>query len=82
MENPLFKPLEDYLKLYTQKFSTRDIGHIVRSLVYFEDAESEPELAMLKPLSWNDLKSEFEMWVKNLSQNPPTKSGQLNVYSP
>ena len=62
-----FKPLEDYLKLYTQKFSTRDIGHIVRSLVYFEDAESEPELAMLKPLSWNDLKSEFEMWVKNLS---------------
>lgn len=63
----LFKPLEDYLKLYTQKFSTRDIGHIVRSLVYFEDAESEPELAMLKPLSWNDLKSEFEMWVKNLS---------------
>src|SRR3990167_5884893 len=67
----LFKPLEDYLKLYTQKFSTRDIGHIVRSLVYFEDAESEPELAMLKPMSWNDLKSEFEMYFKNLSQLTP-----------
>ncbi|MCH8068070.1 MAG: hypothetical protein IID16_02180 [Candidatus Marinimicrobia bacterium] len=60
--------LEDYLHLYGDKFETRDIGHMVRSLVYFEDAESEPDIRMLVPLSWQSLKVDIGKWVKDLAR--------------
>jgi len=62
----LFHSLEDYLKLYVQKYQNRDIGHVIRSLVYFQDAEAEPETIMLKPFDWQDLKENLEKWVKCL----------------
>ena len=61
-----YKNLETYLDLYKKKFSTRDIGHVIRSVIYFEDAEMEPELHMLRDLSWEDLKRDFARWVKEL----------------
>lgn len=61
-----FLPLEDYLRLYMKKYENRDIGHLVRSLVYFADAETEPDIKMIKPLAWRDLRSDFEKWVKDL----------------
>jgi hypothetical protein len=61
-----FKPLKIYLDLYREKFSTRDVGHVIRSLVYFKDAEREPDVKMLKELSWNNLKRDFETWVNVL----------------
>ncbi len=62
----LFDTLDTYVQLYIEKFKNRDIGHVVRSLVYFEDAETEPELKMIKPLSWDRIKSDFEAWVREL----------------
>jgi hypothetical protein len=59
-----YKSLQTYLDLYRQKFSTRDIGHVIRSLIYFEDAELEPDIHMLKSFSWSGLKKDFEYWVK------------------
>ena len=61
------RPLEEYLKRYQNKFKTRDIGYIIRSLVYFENAELEPEVQMIKSVSWSDLKTDMERWVKELS---------------
>jgi len=34
----IFRSLEDYLRLYVKKFQNRDIGHGIRSVVYFSDA--------------------------------------------
>lgn len=62
----LFDTLDAYVQLYTEKFKSRDIGHVVRSLVYFDDAEAEPELKTIKPLSWDRIKSDFEAWVREL----------------
>lgn len=62
-----FKSLEEYLKLYARKFSTRDIGHILRSLVYFEDAESEPDIWMISPLIWDELKADIERFVREIT---------------
>ena len=62
-----FLPLKDYLQLYMKKFANRDIGHVVRSLVYFADADIEPEIKMIKPFVWQELKSNFENWVKCLT---------------
>jgi hypothetical protein len=61
-----FHPLEDYLKLYMKKYDNRDIGHVIKSLVYFADAEAEPEIKMVKPVLWQDLKTDFEKWMKSL----------------
>jgi len=67
------RPLEDYLQLYVQKYKNRDIGHVVRSLVYFADAEGEPPLKMIKPVIWKELKSDFEQWVKDLTSFYPCR---------
>ena len=61
-----YLPLEDYLRLYMKKYQNRDIGHVVRSLVYFADAETEPDIKIIKPVVWQDIKSDFEKWVKDL----------------
>ena len=50
-----------------EKYKNRDIGHVLRSLVYFADAEAEPEIKTIKPVIWRDLKTDFEKWVKDLA---------------
>jgi len=59
-----FHSLEEYLRLYMTKFRNRDIGHVLRSLVYFQDAETEPEVVTAKPFDWVKMKADFENWVK------------------
>ena len=68
-----FLGLDDYLQLYMKKYENRDIGHVVRSLVYFADAETEPDIKTNYPLSWKDLKQDFERWVKDLSETVSIK---------
>lgn len=62
-----YRSLEAYLDRYQEKYQTHDIGHVVRSLVYFEDAKREPELQMATPLTWQRVTADFEAWVKALS---------------
>jgi len=45
----------------------RDIGNLMRSLVYFENAEAELEMQMIASLSWAALKSDMERWVKEIA---------------
>ena len=59
-------PLGDCLELFRRKFATRDIGHVVRSLTYFDDAEEEPPLRMLAGIEWDSVKRDFESWVADL----------------
>ncbi|OQX09685.1 MAG: hypothetical protein BWK76_21890 [Desulfobulbaceae bacterium A2] len=61
------RPLSHYLHAYTQKFNNRDIGHVIRSLVYFADADTEPDVVMTDPISWSTIKHDFETWVRELS---------------
>jgi predicted nucleotidyltransferase component of viral defense system len=54
-------PLIDILRLFEQKFAAirYNILHIKKSLVYFEDAESEPMPKMLVPVEWRAVKEFF-----------------------
>jgi len=61
-----FRTLEEYLRLFVKKYQARDIGHVVRSLVYFADADNEPDLKMLIHTPWKKVKSDFEAWVKGI----------------
>lgn len=60
-------PLEKCLTFFTQKFRQRDIAHVLRSLVYFEDADEEPEVRTHIPVNWPEIKKEFEAQVKRLA---------------
>lgn len=58
--------LSDCLELFRKKFATRDIGHVVRSLTYFDDADEEPPLRMLVDIEWDSVKRELAGWVADL----------------
>lgn len=57
------RELPELLDLYRKKFSIDDIGHLLYSLSYFDDAEREPMPEMLWNLSWNDLKNRLQEHV-------------------
>lgn len=56
--------LIEMLGFYTQKFGIHEHFHVLRSLTYFEDAENEKEPVILKPVSWETVKSKVEAAVR------------------
>jgi len=59
-------PLAECLELYRKKFAARDIGHVVRSLTYFDDADDEPPLRLLIDVDWEEIKRDLVGGVKGL----------------
>ncbi|MBU0566746.1 nucleotidyl transferase AbiEii/AbiGii toxin family protein [bacterium] len=62
--------LEQLLDIYDKKYenlAAKEI-HIIKSLVYFEDAESDEMPRMLKEVDWEVVKRYFEAEVKRLGQ--------------
>jgi hypothetical protein len=57
------RDLDASLAAYQRKFATDDIGQVVRSLVYFEDAEGEPRPAGLSAKHWAQIRADFTGWV-------------------
>lgn len=60
--------LKDVLELYDKKFKKLDQNklHIIKSLIYFEDAEQEEMSKMLKTVSWKNVKKFFKDEIKKL----------------
>lgn len=60
--------LAEALAWHRRKFAGLDINvvHLIRSLVYFEDAEADPMPEMLKPVSWLDVRRFFEEEAQRL----------------
>jgi predicted nucleotidyltransferase component of viral defense system len=59
-------PLPECLELYRKKFEARDIGHVVRSLTYFDDADEEPPLRLLIDIDWEEIKRDLVSRVREL----------------
>ncbi len=62
------RPLEELLELYRKKFEIREIGHLLYSLVYFEDAERERMPEMLWDIRWEEVKEQVEAWVRHCAR--------------
>ena len=61
--------LEQIFQFFKQKHKATDVGHLVRSLVYFADTEeSEPPL-MLKKNTWKEVKKKIERNVRKYVQD-------------
>jgi hypothetical protein len=60
--------LSGSLRAFEKRFASShpDVLHRLKSLVYFDDAEQEPEPSMLKPLAWPEVRAYFEHEVKLL----------------
>ncbi len=61
------KPLSELLENYQRKFSIDDIGHVIYSLTYFQDAEGEPMPPVHAGQDWDIIKQTIQGWVKDLS---------------
>jgi len=65
--------LDDMLALYRRKYRTEDVGHILMSLTYFDDAEPEDMPEMLWKVNWPDVKRTIEAWVsETVRRQAPT----------
>ena len=63
--------LEQILKFYQQKYGklSNNVVHIIRSLDYFADADSQESPQMLIPLSWEEVKKFFQNQSLILAKN-------------
>ena len=59
-------PLRVALDAYQRKYVTEDIGHGVRSLVYFEEAEADPLPDGLTEEHWKRSQDDMRGWVHGL----------------
>ncbi|MDX2245185.1 MAG: nucleotidyl transferase AbiEii/AbiGii toxin family protein [Bacteroidia bacterium] len=60
-------PLEMMLQLFKEKFKQYEVFHIVKSLIYFEDAEQYADpIVFDKRVTWAKVKSDITDAVKNL----------------
>ncbi|MBI2552492.1 nucleotidyl transferase AbiEii/AbiGii toxin family protein [Candidatus Uhrbacteria bacterium] len=58
--------LKDLLALFEKKYRrvSYNLAHVLKSIVYFEDARSEPEPTMLLPYSWEKIERLLEQQIK------------------
>jgi len=58
--------LKEYFQYFEKKYGKENynIYHVLKSMVYFEDAEGDPELNMLVQFSWENMKSFFIEQIK------------------
>ncbi len=56
-------PLGRMLALYGRKYSTKDVGHVLYGLAYFEDADRERMPRMVWDVSWPTVKRTISEWV-------------------
>lgn len=61
-------PLADALALYRRKFDLPSSGHVLMSLVYFDDAEADPDPRCVCGLTWPEVKRRLTAWAKDMSR--------------
>lgn len=62
--------LDESLSFYEKKYGVKrdNMQHIIRSLVYFDDAEKDEPLQMLTEISWEKVKDYFQKEVIKISE--------------
>ena len=64
--------IEEMLVFYKAKYSSHDIFHLLRALVYFDDAEKQKDPDPLKKITWKQVKTKVEAAVRlYLKKNLP-----------
>ncbi len=56
--------LHDMISLFEQKFPNYNSFYVTKSLIYFEDAEKEPDPKVLADVSWDEVKKYIQAKVQ------------------
>jgi hypothetical protein len=56
--------LDEMLGFYRRKYSSHDIFHLLRSLVYFTDAEAQKDPDLLNDVTWKQVRKKVEAAVQ------------------
>lgn len=61
--------LKNLLSLFKRKYKSVNYNmmHILKSLVYFEDAENNPMPKMIVPVSWQEVKNFFKKEIRKIN---------------
>lgn len=65
------RPLVELLDLYRQKFAIDDIGPLLYGLIYFANAEAEPEPVLIQTVRWTAVKKALRAWVREIAGSMP-----------
>jgi len=57
--------LKDMFGFYKEKFKNHELSFLVRSLLYFDDAESDMDPVMIKTYDWTQVKTKISDEVKS-----------------
>ena len=58
--------LKGAIAAFEQRFESADIVHRMKALTYFDDAEREPDPALLQPIDWTQVRDFFESEARAL----------------
>ena len=58
-------PMNEMIDFYKEKYATHDIFHLLRALVYFDDAELQKDPDPLKKMTWKQVKKKIEIATKS-----------------
>ena len=61
--------LSEMLDAYQYKFKTREIGHVLYALTYFDDSDRELSPIMLWKVDWQTIKTSIRGWVNGWVQS-------------
>lgn len=61
--------INDILGFFKQKYASKDVLYILRSMIYFEDAERQIDPDPLKKITWKQVKSKIQVAVKEHFDN-------------
>jgi len=57
--------LSDLIKNFKDKYGIEDIKYVLNSLIYFSDAEKQPDPAVIKRVTWLEVKNNIKKCVNN-----------------
>lgn len=56
--------LDEMLQFFADKYAQTDIGFVVRSLTYFEEAENSKDAVSLRKITWPEVKKKVQLAVR------------------
>ena len=60
--------LRQMLRWYQKKFAIHDLGHLLFSLAYFDDADRDRTPPLLWDTSWRTMKDTIRRWLHDASR--------------
>ena len=59
--------LHEMLAMHQRKYSVKDISHVLYGLAYFDDADKERGLKLLRDIDWQVVKKTIQGWVREVA---------------